>query len=67
MRVGAAGEKLLRLFSKAEKGNWTERYEAGNFEFRWFDCVTSKEVRQAEVKVKAGDQSWKNLVASAEN
>ena len=31
----------------------------GTYEFRWFDCVTSKEVRQAEVNVKAGDQSWK--------
>jgi hypothetical protein len=29
----------------------------GTYEFRWFDCVTSKEVRQAEVKVKAGEQS----------
>jgi len=30
----------------------------GIYEFRWFDCVSGKEVRQAEVKVKAGDQSW---------
>ncbi len=31
----------------------------GTYEFRWFDCVTGKEVRQAEVNAKAGDQSWK--------
>jgi hypothetical protein len=31
----------------------------GTYEFRWFDCVTGKEVRQAKVKVQAGDQSWK--------
>jgi len=31
----------------------------GAYEFRWFDCVTSKEVRQAKVNVQAGDQSWK--------
>jgi hypothetical protein len=31
----------------------------GLYEFRWFDCVTGKEVRQAEVNVKTGDQSWK--------
>jgi len=31
----------------------------GTYEFRWFDCVTGKEVRQAEVNVKTGDQSWK--------
>jgi CubicO group peptidase (beta-lactamase class C family) len=30
----------------------------GTYEFRWFDCVSGKEVMQAEVKVKAGDQSW---------
>jgi len=30
----------------------------GTYEFRWFDCITGKEVRRAEVKVKAGDQSW---------
>jgi hypothetical protein len=31
----------------------------GRYEFRWFDCVTSKEVRQAKVNVQAGNQSWK--------
>jgi len=31
----------------------------GTYEFRWLDCVTSKEVRQAKVNAKAGDQSWK--------
>jgi len=30
----------------------------GTYEFRWFDCVAGKEVRQAEVKVEAGNQSW---------
>jgi len=30
----------------------------GTFEFRWFDCVTGKEVRQAKLNVQAGDQSW---------
>ena len=31
----------------------------GTYEFRWFDCVSGKEVKQAKVNVKAGDQSWK--------
>jgi hypothetical protein len=30
----------------------------GTFEFRWFDCVTGEEVRQAKVNVQAGNQSW---------
>jgi hypothetical protein len=30
----------------------------GAYEFRWFDCATGKEVRQAEVNVQAGSQSW---------
>jgi hypothetical protein len=30
----------------------------GIYKFRWFDCVTGKEVKQAEVNVEAGDQSW---------
>ena len=32
---------------------------AGSYEFRWFDCVTGKEVTQTKVRVEAGDQSWK--------
>ncbi|MHC4584399.1 MAG: hypothetical protein ACYS3N_07690 [Planctomycetota bacterium] len=31
----------------------------GTYEFRWFDCVTGKEARQAGVNIKAGNQSWK--------
>jgi len=31
----------------------------GTYEFRWFDCVSGKEVRQARVNIKTGDQSWK--------
>ncbi|NQT02680.1 MAG: hypothetical protein HQ580_11700, partial [Planctomycetes bacterium] len=31
----------------------------GAYEFRWFDCASGKEVRQARVNIKAGDQSWK--------
>jgi hypothetical protein len=31
----------------------------GTYEFRWFDCATGKEVRQAKVNIEAGDQSWK--------
>jgi len=31
----------------------------GTCEFCWFDCVTGKEVRQARVNIKTGDQSWK--------
>ena len=31
----------------------------GTYEFRWLDCVSGKEVRQARVNAKAGDQSWK--------
>jgi len=30
----------------------------GTYEFRWFDCVTGKGVRQAKVNIKAGNQSW---------
>ncbi len=30
----------------------------GRYEFRWFDCVTGKEVRRAKVNVQAGSQSW---------
>ncbi len=30
----------------------------GTYEFRWFDCATGKEVRQAKVKVQTGDKSW---------
>lgn len=30
----------------------------GTYEFRWFDCVTGKEVRQAEVHVEAGNRRW---------
>ena len=30
----------------------------GTYEFRWFDCVSGKEVRQARVNIKSGDQSW---------
>jgi CubicO group peptidase (beta-lactamase class C family) len=33
--------------------------KSGVYEFRWYDCVTGKEVRQAEVKVKTGDNKWK--------
>ncbi|MHC4537766.1 MAG: hypothetical protein ACYS6K_27865, partial [Planctomycetota bacterium] len=31
----------------------------GVYEFRWFDCVTGREVKQARVNIKPGDQSWK--------
>jgi hypothetical protein len=31
---------------------------AGTYEFRWFDCITGKEITQEEVKVAGGDQSW---------
>ncbi len=31
---------------------------AGAYEFRWFDCVTGKQVTQEKVSVSAGDQSW---------
>ena len=31
---------------------------AGMYEFRWFDCVTGKEITQEEVKVTDGDQRW---------
>jgi hypothetical protein len=31
---------------------------AGNYEFRWFDCATGKQVLQTEVAVVAGDQTW---------
>jgi hypothetical protein len=30
----------------------------GTYEFRWFDCVTGKEIIQAEIKIEAGDRSW---------
>jgi len=30
----------------------------GIYEFRWLDCITGKEVGQAEVNVRAGDRSW---------
>lgn len=30
----------------------------GIYEFRWFDCASGKEVRQAGVNVKDGDQKW---------
>jgi hypothetical protein len=31
---------------------------AGMYEFRWFDCVTGKQVIQVKVNVAAGSQSW---------
>ena len=31
----------------------------GTYEFHWFDCASGKELRQARVNIKAGDQSWK--------
>jgi CubicO group peptidase (beta-lactamase class C family) len=31
---------------------------AGIYEFQWFDCATAKQVRQAEINVAAGDQTW---------
>ncbi len=34
----------------------------GTYEFRWFDCVSGKEVTQAEVKVEAGDRSWEKPI-----
>jgi len=32
--------------------------KAGVYEFRWFDCVTGKEVGQERVRVAGGSQSW---------
>jgi hypothetical protein len=32
--------------------------KAGTYKFRWFDCVTGKEVAQEKVSVASGDQSW---------
>jgi len=31
---------------------------AVNYEFRWFDCATGKQVLHTEVAVAAGDQTW---------
>ncbi len=31
----------------------------GTYDFRWFDCESGGEVRQAGVNIEAGDQSWK--------
>ncbi|MCH8121079.1 MAG: hypothetical protein IIC00_15310 [Planctomycetes bacterium] len=53
------GRSYIAYSPKLKREIGLKDMRRGTYEFRWFDCVTSKEVRQAEVKVKAGDQSWK--------
>jgi CubicO group peptidase (beta-lactamase class C family) len=36
---------------------------AGDYEFRWFDCVSGKEVSQADVYVGPGERKWKKPAA----
>ena len=53
------GRSYIAYSPKLKREIGLKDMRPGTYEFRWFDCVTSKEVRQAEVNVKPGDQSWK--------